>query len=101
MILSSEFENSSFPEFFPEIPGNLEMLWNLLFRANSDILGIIPTQFWSLTSILRSEFQNSSFPEIFWKSRNSLEFTAFAQFQCIGHHFHLILVTEVDFVLRN
>ena len=24
----------------------------------------------------------------------------FGQFQCMGHHFHLILVTEIDFALR-
>ena len=29
-----------------------------------------------------------------------LEYSMFGQFQCMGHHFHFVLVTEIDFALR-
>ena len=77
--------------------GNLEVAWNLLFCANSYILGIIPTQFWSQKLILSSEFQNSSFPEIWnleiWKYGICLELADFDQFQCVGYFSHLVFVT--------
>ena len=100
-------QNIKLPNFsgtFPEFSGNLEISGNCLVLANFIILGIFPTQFMSLSLILKSEFQNSNFsrhfPDIFWKSGNSPEFAIFGQFQHIGHHFHLILVTEIDFALR-
>ena len=46
--------------------GNFEMPWNWLFLANFNMLGIFPTQFWSLSLILNSEFQISNFSGI-WK----------------------------------
>ena len=54
--------------------------------------------------ILNSEIHISHFsgffPKIFWKPGNSPEFAFFHQFLCMGHHFHLISVTEIDFALR-
>ena len=62
---AQNFKIPVFRKFFQKFSGDLENLWNWLFRADSNILGIIPTKFWSLKSILSDEFQNSSFPEIF------------------------------------
>ena len=68
------------------------------------LYSIFPTQFRSQNLIFYSEYQISHFsgffPEIFWKSGNSPEFAFFHQFLCMGHHFHLISVTEIDFALR-
>ena len=77
---------------------------NWLVLANFNILGIFPTQLRSQSLVLNSEFQNSNFSEIlprfFLKIGNFPEFAIFGQFQHIGHFFHSILVTEVDFKLR-
>ena len=97
--------NSKFQFSWNLESGNLEVAWNLLFWANSNILGIIPTQFWSLKLILSSEFQNSSFPEIWnleiWKYGICLELADFDQFQCVGYFSQSIFVTQLDIVLRN
>ena len=55
-----DFHNFQISTF--QIPENLEILWKLLFLTNFNILGIFPTQFWSLSLILSPEFQNSNFP---------------------------------------
>ena len=75
-----------FQKFFQKFSGNVEIFWNLLFRANSNILSIISTRFWSLKSIFNSEFRNSVSPE------------NFPQF---GYHFHSVLVTEINFEFKK
>ena len=64
-----EFQNFQISRF--QIPENLEILWKLLHLTNCKILGIFPTQFWSLSLIFCSEFLNFYFPgisrfQIFW-----------------------------------
>ena len=73
-------------KFFQKFSGNVEIFWNLLFRANSNILSIISTQFWSLKSIFNSEFWNSVSPE---------------NFPQLGYHFHSVLVTEINFEFKK
>ena len=66
-----------FLEFCQKFSGNLEIPRCWLIWTNLDVLGIISTQFLSLTSIFNSELPDSNYfaispPEIFRKSRNSL-----------------------------
>ena len=57
-----EFQNFPISRF--QIPENLESLWKFLFLTNYNILGIFPTQFWSLSLIFYTEFLNFEFPGI-------------------------------------
>ena len=96
-----DFQN--FQIFRFQIPENLEILWKLLFLTNFNILGIFPTQFWSLSLILSPEFQNSNFFGFFWNfwklSGNIQTLTIFAkwnifstQFWSLSLIFHLKVV---------
>ena len=59
-----DFQNFQISRF--QIPENLEILWKLLHLTNCKILGIFPTQFWSLSLIFNSDFQIANASEI-WK----------------------------------
>ena len=102
LILNSEFQISNFSGIWKF--GNLEILRNWLVFGQFQYIGYFSHSVRSQNLILNSEFQISHFsgffPEIFWKSGNSPEFAFFDQFLCMGHHFHLISVAEIDFALR-
>ena len=69
-------QNFKIPVFqkFQKFSGNLEILWNLLFWANCNILGMISPHFWSLISILKSEFQNKESVKFFVPTALILQF---------------------------
>ena len=93
------FQNFQISRF--QIPENLETLWKLPFLTNCNILGIFPTQFWSLSLIFWSELLNYHFPGISrFQIPENLEMTFFDKLQHIGYFFHSILVTEFDFSLK-
>ena len=94
-----EFQNFQISRF--QIPENLEILRKLVHLTNCKILGIFPTQFWSLSLIFHSEFLNFHFPGISrFQIPENLEMTIFDKLQHIGYFFHLLLITEFDFSLR-
>ena len=94
-----DFQNFPIPRF--QIPENLEILWKWLFLTNCNILGIFPTQYWSLTLVFHSELLNHHFPGISrFQIPENLEIIIFDKLQHIGHFFHLVLITEFDFSLR-
>ena len=57
-----DFQNFQISRF--QIPENMEILWKLPFLTNCNILGIFPTQYWSLSLVFYSEFLNHHFPGI-------------------------------------
>ena len=93
-----DFQNFQISRF--QIPENLEILWKLPFWTNCNILGIFPTQCWSLSLVFPSEYLNSHFAGIsrFQISEN-LEMALFDKLQHIGYFFHLVLFTDFDFSL--
>ena len=94
-----DFQNFQISRF--QIPENMEILWKLPFLTNCNILGIFPTQYWSLSLVFHSEFLNHHFPGISrFQIPENLEMTIFDKLQHIGYFFHLVLVTEFDFSLR-
>ena len=56
---------SIFLEFCQKVSGNLDIPWCWLIWTNLDVLGIISTQFLSLTSILNSEFPDTKLSGIY------------------------------------
>ena len=97
-ILSSEFQNYSFPEIFPEVfsksgnfleiwkfSGNLEILWNLLFWP-------FPTYWiWSLNQFLFYNFEILVFLKIFQNFSGSLEIC------CLGPIFNILDIIPTQF----
>ena len=104
LILSSEFQNSSFPEIFPEIFWKSGKSLELAFQGQFQHIGyhshsVLVTEIDFELRISKFQFSRN-IPEIFWKSGNALEFAFSSQFRHIGHHSHSVLVTEIDFELR-
>ena len=94
-----DFQNFQISRF--QIPENLEILWKLPFWTNCNILGIFPTQCWSLSLVFPSEYLNSHFAGISrFQIPENLEMAIFDKLQHIGYFFHLVLFTELDFSLR-
>ena len=94
-----DFQNFQISGF--QIPENLEILWKWLFLTNCNILGIIPTQYGSLSLVFLSDYLYSHSSGISrFQIPENLEMAIFDKLQHIGHFFHLVLFTEFDFSLR-
>ena len=94
-----DFQNFQISRF--QVPENMEIPWKLPFLTNCNILGIFPTQYWSLSLVFHSEFLNHHFPGISrFQIPENQEMTIFDKLQYIGYFFHLVLITEFDFLHR-
>ena len=94
-----DFQNFQISRF--QIPENMEILWKLPFLTNCNILGIFPTQYWSLSLVFHSEFLNHHFPGISrFQVPETLEMTILDKLQYIGYFFHVFLFTEFTVSLK-
>ena len=108
MILNPEFQISIFFGIFPQIFLEIWKFFRVCYFWSISMYGAsfqLNYSYWNWFCTQNIKFLNFTrnfleIPEIFWKSGNFVEFAILVQFQCIWHHFHLILVNEIDFALR-